>query len=50
MSCGYEWDISEEAREEPCPEFGPGHECVLNSDDYEEHECACGASQSEEFN
>ena len=46
--CGYEWDISEEAGEEPCPDTGEGHVCALQKDDdHIEHECPCGASQYE---
>lgn len=46
--CGYEWDVSEEASEEPCPHFAEGHVCVLADDGHWEHECACGATQVEE--
>ena len=46
--CGYEWDISVEAGEEPCPDFDQGHCCILQkSEPHDEHECSCGASQTE---
>lgn len=47
IDCGYTWEVVE-GLEEPCEYHETEHVCCLSNDDgHIEHECPCGASQTE---
>ena len=46
--CGYTWEVVQEL-EDPCPYYDNEHVCCNNMDHDGEHDCTCGASQTEDF-
>ncbi len=47
MSCGYQWE-SEFDQQDEDDQCQGHHECMLQEDHGDEHECACGDQAGEE--